>query len=381
MVRPPCCGDDDEKVKKGPWTAEEDAKLVDYITNKGHTNWKSLPKLAGLNRCGKSCRLRWTNYLRPDIKRGKFSEEEERLIINLHSVLGNKWSRIATHLSGRTDNEIKNYYNTHIRKKLLQMGIDPQTHKPRTDHSQIAQIINLTQLIGAAQQLNSIMMLNNNNGIIGNSNNNNNNSVANSIIPLLHLLNPTTTSAASTFLAQQQQQQQMTSSQEELLLARLLNPAGAGSSAHQELFCNQFLNTLPALATGGGSSLMVNNNNNNGALATARESALPGLVSAEASPEASSSTSLVHHNNNVNGGVDGVMEAGNNNNNYPHLSNNSSNFSDGTTALSSPGTAADVDDNQYEAWEKMLLMDDDFVPTFGDSGFFSSWKDDDLVLE
>ncbi|CAI0417715.1 unnamed protein product [Linum tenue] len=314
MVRPPCCGsEDDEKVKKGPWTAEEDAKLVDYITNKGHTNWKSLPKLAGLNRCGKSCRLRWTNYLRPDIKRGKFSEEEERLIINLHSVLGNKWSRIATHLSGRTDNEIKNYYNTHIRKKLLQMGIDPQTHKPRTDHSQIAQIINLTQL-------------------------------------------------------------------EELLLARLLNPAGAGAVQQQELFCNQFLNTLPALATGRGSSLMVNNNNN-GALATARESALPGLVSAEASPEASSSTSLVHHNNNVNGGVDGVMEAGNNNNNYPHLSNNSSNFSDGTTAFSSPGTAADVDDNQYEAWEKMLLMDDDFVPTFGDSGFFSSWKDDDLVLE
>ncbi|CAI0417713.1 unnamed protein product, partial [Linum tenue] len=246
---------------------------------------------------------------------------------------------------------------------------------------QIAQIINLTQLIGAAQQLNSIMMLNNN-GIIGNSNNNNNNnnSVANSIIPLLHLLNPATTSAASTFLAQQQQQQQIMSSQEELLLARLLNPAGAGAVQQQELFCNQFLNTLPALATGRGSSLMVNNNNN-GALATARESALPGLVSAEASPEASSSTSLVHHNNNVNGGVDGVMEAGNNNNNYPHLSNNSSNFSDGTTAFSSPGTAADVDDNQYEAWEKMLLMDDDFVPTFGDSGFFSSWKDDDLVLE
>ncbi|CAI0538351.1 unnamed protein product [Linum tenue] len=90
MVRPPCCGEDEEKVKKGPWTAEEDAKLVDYITNKGHTNWKSLPKLAGLNRCGKSCRLRWTNYLRPDIKRGKFSDEEERLIINLHSVLSNK---------------------------------------------------------------------------------------------------------------------------------------------------------------------------------------------------------------------------------------------------------------------------------------------------
>ncbi|KAJ4830194.1 hypothetical protein Tsubulata_044480 [Turnera subulata] len=88
MGRLPCC--DSNNLKKGPWTQEEDEKLVDYIKNHGHTNWKTLPKLAGLNRCGKSCRLRWINYLRPDIKRGKFTEEEERLIINLHSVLGNK---------------------------------------------------------------------------------------------------------------------------------------------------------------------------------------------------------------------------------------------------------------------------------------------------
>ncbi|KAL5992425.1 hypothetical protein ACLOJK_013343 [Asimina triloba] len=88
---------------------------------------------AGLNRCGKSCRLRWTNYLRPDIKRGKFSPEEEETILNLHSILGNKWSAIATHLPGRTDNEIKNFWNTHLKKKLLQMGFDPMTHRPRTD--------------------------------------------------------------------------------------------------------------------------------------------------------------------------------------------------------------------------------------------------------
>ncbi|XP_009776410.1 transcription factor MYB41-like [Nicotiana sylvestris] len=121
-------------LKKGPWTPEEDQKLVDYIHKNGHGNWSALPKLAGLNRCGKSCRLRWTNYLRPDIKRGKFSEDEEKLIVKLHSLLGNKWSAIATRLPGRTDNEIKNYWNTHLRKKLLQMGIDPVTHRPRTDH-------------------------------------------------------------------------------------------------------------------------------------------------------------------------------------------------------------------------------------------------------
>ncbi|GMI63892.1 myb domain protein 39, SUBERMAN [Hibiscus trionum] len=147
MGRSPCCADD-ANVKKGPWTPEEDQKLVDYINRNGHGNWRSLPKHAGLNRCGKSCRLRWTNYLRPDIKRGKFTEEEERVIINLHSVLGSKWSRISTHLPGRTDNEIKNFWNTHIRRKLLNLGIDPHTHKPRTD---LDHLLNLSQLLCVAQ--------------------------------------------------------------------------------------------------------------------------------------------------------------------------------------------------------------------------------------
>uniref|UniRef100_A0A7N0VMD6 Uncharacterized protein n=1 Tax=Kalanchoe fedtschenkoi TaxID=63787 RepID=A0A7N0VMD6_KALFE len=141
-------GSDENGLKKGPWTPEEDKKLVDYIEKNGHGSWRALPKLAGLNRCGKSCRLRWTNYLRPDIKRGKFSEEEEQAIINLHSVLGNKWSAISSHLPGRTDNEIKNFWNTHLKKKLLQMGIDPITHRPRTDHLNL--LANLPQLLAAA---------------------------------------------------------------------------------------------------------------------------------------------------------------------------------------------------------------------------------------
>ncbi|KAG6475949.1 transcription factor MYB30-like [Zingiber officinale] len=116
MVRAPCC----EKMglKKGPWTLEEDRLLVSYIEKHGHDNWRALPKQAGLLRCGKSCRLRWTNYLRPDIKRGNFTKEEEETIIKLHEVLGNKWSAIASNLPGRTDNEIKNVWNTHLKKRV-----------------------------------------------------------------------------------------------------------------------------------------------------------------------------------------------------------------------------------------------------------------------
>nr|QIG55713.1 MYB transcription factor [Paeonia suffruticosa] len=131
MGRSPCC--DKVGLKKGPWTPEEDQKLLAYIEEHGHGSWRALPIKAGLQRCGKSCRLRWTNYLRPDIKRGKFTLQEEQTIIQLHALLGNRWSAIATHLPKRTDNEIKNYWNTHLKKRLTKMGIDPVTHKPKTD--------------------------------------------------------------------------------------------------------------------------------------------------------------------------------------------------------------------------------------------------------
>ncbi|CAK7344891.1 unnamed protein product [Dovyalis caffra] len=117
-------------TNKGAWTKEEDQRLIDYIRIHGEGCWRSLPKAAGLLRCGKSCRLRWINYLRPDLKRGNFTEEEDEIIIKLHSLLGNKWSLIAGRLPGRTDNEIKNYWNTHIKRKLISRGIDPQTHTP-----------------------------------------------------------------------------------------------------------------------------------------------------------------------------------------------------------------------------------------------------------
>ncbi|CAL5004107.1 unnamed protein product [Urochloa decumbens] len=111
-----CCNQ--QKVKRGLWSPEEDEKLIRYITTHGYGCWSEVPEKAGLQRCGKSCRLRWINYLRPDIRRGRFTAEEEKLIISLHAIVGNRWAHIASHLPGRTDNEIKNYWNSWIKKKI-----------------------------------------------------------------------------------------------------------------------------------------------------------------------------------------------------------------------------------------------------------------------
>ena len=160
MGRAPCCSK--VGLHRGSWTAREDTLLTKYIQAHGEGHWRSLPKKAGnylfkpilfreifetsfgliillvflgegLLRCGKSCRLRWMNYLRPDIKRGNITPDEDDLIIRLHSLLGNRWSLIAGRLPGRTDNEIKNYWNTHLSKKLRSQGTDPNTHKKMTE--------------------------------------------------------------------------------------------------------------------------------------------------------------------------------------------------------------------------------------------------------
>ncbi|KAG6754063.1 hypothetical protein POTOM_042071 [Populus tomentosa] len=106
------------EYRKGLWTEEEDRILTDHVKVHGKGKWNQIAKVTGLKRCGKSCRLRWMNYLSPSVKRGVFSEEEDDLIIRLHKLLGNRWSLIAGRVPGRTDNQVKNHWNTHLSKKL-----------------------------------------------------------------------------------------------------------------------------------------------------------------------------------------------------------------------------------------------------------------------
>ncbi|XP_009334683.2 transcription factor MYB1 [Pyrus x bretschneideri] len=137
MGRNPCCSK--EGVKRGPWTALEDKMLADYIQAHGEGQWSNVPKQAGLKRCGKSCRLRWLNYLRPSIKGGDITKDEEDLIIRLHKLLGNRWSLIAGRIPGRTKDEIENYWHSNLCKKHI-LSCRPSTSTEIADTVQQSKV-------------------------------------------------------------------------------------------------------------------------------------------------------------------------------------------------------------------------------------------------
>lgn len=118
-------------IKKGPWTEEEDTILMNYVAVHGDGHWNSVACCSGLKRTGKSCRLRWLNYLRPNVRRGNITLQEQVLILDLHSRWGNRWSKIAEQLPGRTDNEIKNYWRTRVVKQARQLKCDVNSQQFR----------------------------------------------------------------------------------------------------------------------------------------------------------------------------------------------------------------------------------------------------------
>ncbi|KAL9235278.1 hypothetical protein vseg_010051 [Gypsophila vaccaria] len=126
-----------EEFLKGPWTEQEDVQLVCFVGLFGDRRWDFIAKVSGLKRTGKSCRLRWVNYLHPGLKRGKMTPHEEKLVLELHSQWGNRWSRIARRLPGRTDNEIKNYWRTYMRKQAQEkkQEISPSSSSSSSQNS------------------------------------------------------------------------------------------------------------------------------------------------------------------------------------------------------------------------------------------------------
>ncbi|XP_071694420.1 transcription repressor MYB4-like [Rutidosis leptorrhynchoides] len=158
MVRPPCC--DKINMRKGSWTEEDDAQMLAFVAKQPTSNWQGeTPRKPGLKRCAKSCRSRKTSIAKNEhITHESFTPQEEELIIKLHSAIGSRWPIIAQQLPGRTDIDVKNYWNTKLKKKLSSMGIDPVTHRPFSQ--MLADYGNISGLTRARTSKNTMFMSN-----------------------------------------------------------------------------------------------------------------------------------------------------------------------------------------------------------------------------
>ncbi|KAK8614436.1 hypothetical protein V6N13_122792 [Hibiscus sabdariffa] len=130
------------QIRKGPWKAEEDEVLINHVKKYGPRDWSSIRSKGLLQRTGKSCRLRWVNKLRPNLKKYKLKLnprllQEERVVIELQAQFGNKWAKIATYLPGRTDNDVKNFWSSRQKRlaRILQNSGTPSSSSSSSSRS------------------------------------------------------------------------------------------------------------------------------------------------------------------------------------------------------------------------------------------------------
>ena len=108
---------------KGPWTDQEDKKLINLVEKYGAEKWSFISSHFP-ERIGKQCRERWFNHLCPTVNKTAWSKEEEWILFILHNQIGNKWSQLCKYLPGRTDNTIKNHWNSTMKKRIDQLQIE-----------------------------------------------------------------------------------------------------------------------------------------------------------------------------------------------------------------------------------------------------------------
>lgn len=162
-----------DEIKKGRWNEEEDEVLVRHVMKYGPRDWSSIRSKGLLQRTGKSCRLRWVNKLRPNLKNGmKFSEEEERIVLELRGKLGNKWARIATCLPGRTDNDVKNFWSSRQKRLARILERAPSSSESQNNtavgvlHVDVPTVMEAPKLSSSPLEEESLSSLDNNSQMI-----------------------------------------------------------------------------------------------------------------------------------------------------------------------------------------------------------------------